>query len=168
MRIFKTAAVKIDPPALWRQLLRQPGAASATPDLIKALNAGVDFTRDLPANSVLLIPDAADLKPGAGTPVGAEQLDELLGDIEAGLKAVVTRASAAFKKAETDHAAIGAALKTAAARRIVDSDPQVKERLESADAQFKADQKRARDTQSQLADMQKLALNEFAQLRKML
>jgi hypothetical protein len=168
MRILKTPDAAIDPQTLWRELLRQPGAASVTPELITALNADVNFKRNLPANSVLLIPDAADLKADVGTPVGADELDALLGDIEAALEAIVTRANAGFKKADTDRAAITAALKSPVAKRIVDGDPEVKKLLQSANAQFKADQKRARDTQSQLADMQKLASNEFARLRKIL
>ena len=168
MRILKTPNAKTDPQALWREILRQPGAASATPDLIKALNADVNFKRDIPANSVLLIPNAADLKEGAGKSVGTDELDALGVDIEAGLKAIVARASAGFKQAEADHAAIGAALKVAAAKRIVDSDPQVKALLESSEAQFKEDQKRAKETQGQLADVQKLASAEFARLRTML
>jgi hypothetical protein len=168
MRLFKTSDAAIEPHVLWRELLTQPGAASATPDLIKALNSHVNLDQPIPPNTVLLIPDAADVKAGAGTGVGSDALDDFLADAEAAVKAMAASASAGFKQVEANHAAIGAAVRPAAVKRIIDSDPQVKKLLESADAQFKADQKLARDTQSQLADMQKRALNEFARLRKML
>ena len=168
MRILKTPNAKTTPQMLWRELLRDPTAASATPDLIKAVNPHLNLTRDVPANSVLLIPEAADLKAGAATPVGAEELDALGADIDAGLRAVGARVSAGVKQLEVDHAAIASALKTAVAKRLVESDPQVKKQLEAADAVFKADQKRAKETQVQLADLQKLAAAEFAGLRKLI
>ncbi len=168
MRIFETPEVAINPQRLWRELLSQPGAASATPDLVRAINRHVNLTGDVPANTVLLIPNAADLKAGAGTPVGAQELDELAGDIATGLKAIATRVAAGVKQAEADHAAVTSALKVATTKRLVESDPQVKKQLESADAAFKADQKHARDQHAQLAEIQKLALSEFARLRGML
>jgi hypothetical protein len=168
MQILKLTSGRMTPDAFWARVLLKPGAASATPDLIKALNAHIDFDRELPANAVLVIPDAADLKAGAGSPVGGDELHDFIASAEAALKAIGAGAAAAFKQADADHAAVAAALKPAAAKRLVESDPELKKRLDAADAQYKADQKRAKDTQSQITAMLKQAPAELERLRKML
>ena len=60
------------------------------------------------------------------------------------------------------------ALKSAAAKRLVESDPLLQKQLAAAEARFKADQKRAAETQEQLDEVQKFALAEFEKLQKML
>lgn len=168
MRVFKTPTVASDPETLLRTLLRQPGVASATLDLIKALNPDVDFTKDLPPATVLLMPDAADLHADTGTAIGAAELNALFSDVEAGLKAIMLRASNGLTALEKNYAAIGTLQKAAATKRIVDVDPQVKTLLQSADAQFKSDQKRVKGTQAQLVEMQKRFSNDVATLRKVI
>jgi uncharacterized phage infection (PIP) family protein YhgE len=168
MRILKMPNASTAPQALWRQLLRDPGAATATADLIRALNSHVNFDRDVPAGTVLLIPDAADVKANAGIGAGSGQVDGLLADVEAALTAIAARVTSGLKQAEAGQAAIAAALKSAPAKRLVDSDPQVNASLETAAAQAKADQKRAKEIQSQLAAIQKQAPAELERLRKML
>lgn len=125
-----------DPQLLWQELLKRAGAASSTPNLVKALNPHLNFDRPLPAGSVLLIPDAADVKAGAGAPVGSEALDALLSDIDAGLTAARRRVRAGVAQREADHAAIASALKPAASKRVIDSDPLLKTQLEAAEAEF--------------------------------
>jgi hypothetical protein len=60
--------------------------------------------------------------------------------------------------------AITSALNSDAAKRVIDSDPLLKQQIEAADAEFQAAQKQAADTDSQLADVHSLALQEFARL----
>jgi len=169
MRIFTTRGdAATDPQALWAELLRRAGTASSTPDLVKRLNPHLNFDRDIPAGSVLFVPEAADTKAGAGTAVGTEDLTALLSDVDAALAATRQRVRSGLAQRDADHAAVAAALKPAAAKRLVDSDPSLKQQLEAADAAFKADQKQAAETESQLAEAHKLAMGEFALLRKLL
>jgi hypothetical protein len=168
MQILKLTGGKMTPDAFWARVLRDPAAASATPDLIKTLNAHIDFDRELPANAVLVLPDAVDVKAGTASPVGAHELHDFIASAEAALRAIGAGAAAAFKQADADHAAIAAALKPAAAKRLLESDPEVRQRLDAADAQYKTDQKRAKDAQSRIAAMLKQAPAELARLRKML
>src|SRR5688572_27443270 len=111
MQILKLTGGRMTPDAFWARVLRNPAAASATPDLIKTLNAHIDFDRELPANTVVLIPDAADLKAGTGSPVGGRELADFIQTAEAALKAIGANAAAAVRQADADHAAIAAALK---------------------------------------------------------
>jgi hypothetical protein len=169
MRIVMTSPDRAtDPQTLWRELSSRPGGPSATPDLVKAFNPHLNFDQPLAAGSVLLIPDAADLKAGAGTAVGGDVLNEVFADVNAGLTATRKRVRDGFAQLEADHAAVASALKSAPSKRLVDSDPLLKKQLQSVDAQFKADQKRATETESQLAEAQKLAIQEFGRLRKLL
>lgn len=168
MRIFVTRADgTTDPDALWRELLKRPGT-TATADAVKAFNAHVRFDRELPAGTVLLIPEAADLKAGAGTAVGVGDINQVIADVDTGLKATSSRARTGFEMRESDHAALAAALKGAASRRLIESDPELKKQLQSVEAGFKADKQRAHETQSQLAELERLAAEEFEKLRKLL
>jgi hypothetical protein len=168
MQILKLTGGKMTPDAFWARVLRDPAAASATPEAIKTLNAHIDFDRELPANTVVLIPDAPDLQAGTGSPVGGRELADFMETAEAALKTIGANATSAVRQVDADHAAVAAAIKPAAAKRLVESDQGVKQRLSEADAQFKADQKRAKDSQAQIAAMLKQAPAEFDRLRKML
>ena len=92
----------------------------------------------------------------------------MLEEVRAGLQATIGRTRAGFARLETDHADVASALKSAASKRIVESDPALKQQLQATLAQVKTDEKRAADTQLQLAELQKLAQAEFAQMSKIL
>ena len=169
MRIFVTRAdAPTDPETFWRELLKRGGASSATPDAVKAFNTHLKFDRPLAPGTAVLIPDAADLKANAGAPVRLDSLDEILADADEGFKAMTARARAGFARIEADHAAVAAALKPAAAKRLIDSDPELKKQIEAAEERFKEEKKRGAETAAQLEEVHKLAMEEFAQLRKRL
>jgi hypothetical protein len=169
MRFFVTRTDgPTEPQAVFREILTRPGVATATPDLVKAFNPHLDFTRPLPAGSVLLIPNTADVKAGAGTTIGAEELRQVLDDVDAGMTRVSERTRAGFEQLEGDRAAVAAALKPAAAKRLVESDPELKKQLDAAEASFKEEKKQASATEAQLAEVHKLAVEEFGRLRKLL
>jgi hypothetical protein len=169
MRIFVTRAeAPTDPETLWRELLKRGGASSTTPDSVKALNAHVKFDRPLEPGTVLLIPEATDLKANAGTPLRVDNIDEIRAETEAGFKATTSRVRGGFERIEADHAAVAAALKTAAAKRVIDSDPELKKQLQAAESRFKEEKKHAAEAESLLEEVRKLAMAEFAQLRKRL
>ena len=91
-----------------------------------------------------------------------------IGAIGAGLRAVNSRFATRVDDLKTDRAAVVAALKTAAVKRLVESDPALQKQLDASEAEFKREQKRITETQAQLSEVQKLALSEFAQLQKLL
>lgn len=149
-------------------LLKSPSAASATLERIKALNPHVaDFQR-LAAGTVLILPDSADLKPGAGSAVGTQGFGDLTQVASSGLRALKARATNLFDTFASDHAAVKDSLKAAAAKRLVESDPLLVQRLKAADAQFKIDQKAAKEKKAQLDEMQKAAEAGFERLLKLL
>ena len=116
------------------------------------------------------MPDAADLHADTGTAIGAAELNALFSDVEAGLKAIMLRASNGLTALEKNYAAIGTLQKAAATKRIVDVDPQVKTLLQSADAQFKEDAaaRESRHRGGYWPTRRNSASAEFARLRTML
>lgn len=167
MRIFITKT-DTDLEALSASLLRRPREASAALDRVMALNPQIEDFQRLRAGTMLILPEEADLEAGVGTAVGSEGLDDMVAELSRGMHAVMIRADSRCEEMKSDHAAVAAAMKSTAAKRLVASDPGLKQQLRAAEAQFKIDQKHAAEAQAQLADVQKMALAEFARLQKML
>jgi hypothetical protein len=149
-------------------LLRAPGDASVTLDRLRALNPQVEDFQRLPAGTVLILPDSPEIKAGAGTLLGADHLSELANDLGSGLKAAVSRSASRVDDLKADRAGVMAALKIAAVKRLVESDPALAKQLHAAETQFKGDQKLAAERQAQLKEVQELAEAEFARLQKLL
>jgi len=153
---------------LGNTLLKDPSATSATLERIKALNPHVaDFQR-LAAGTVLILPDAADLKPDVGSALGAEGFGDLALKASSGIRALATRAANRLDTLVADHAAVKDSLKAAAAKRLVESDPLLVQRLKAVDAQFKIDQKAAKEKKAQFDEIQKAAEEAFKRLLKLL
>ena len=167
MRIFITKT-DTDLAALSSTLLRKPADAGATLDRVRALNPQVEDFQKLAAGTVLILPDTPEIKAGAGTAPGADNLSDLASDLGSGLKAVNSRFASRVDDIKADRAAVTTALKTAAVKRLVDGDPALSKQLTAADAEFKREQKRVAESEAQLAQVQKVALAEFARLQKLL
>jgi len=167
MRIFITKT-DTDLAALSTTLLRKPAEGGVTLDRVRALNPQVEDFQKLAAGTVLILPDTPGIKAGAGTAPGADNLSDLASDLGSGLKAVNTRFASRIDDIKAERAAVTTVLKTAAVKRLVDSDPALSKQLAAADAEFKREQKRVAESETQLAEVQKTALTEFARLQKLL
>ena len=109
-----------------------------------------------------------DLKAAAGTAAGGEELQAFVDEVDSGITAATKRLRTGYERLDADRSAIAAALKGAVVKRVIESDPILKKQLQAAEAQFKADQKRATEAQALLAEAQKLATKELAALQKLL
>lgn len=167
MRILITEKA-MDLPALAASLARNARTAEAALERVKTLNPQIADTRKLAAGTVLLLPDAPELKAGAGEPAGAESLADLGARLRAGLRDLGGRASRLDERLAADHAAVRAALKSATAKRLIEGDPQLQKQLVAAEAQFKADKERAAEMRAQMAEAAKLAEAEFAKWQVLL
>jgi hypothetical protein len=167
MRIFITKT-DTDLQGLGASLLRRSNTASAALERIMALNPQIEDFQRLSAGTVLILPEGPEFKAGAGTAVSGEGFDAIAEELGRGMKAVESRADDRFAALRADHAEVSAAMKSAASRRLIESDPALKKQLQAAEVRFKADQKRAAETQEQLIEVQKFALAEFEKLQKML
>lgn len=153
---------------LLASLVRDKSSASAALERIKALNPQIADAQRLAAGTVLILPESAELKPGAGEPAGGDSLAALGALLHDGLRDVESRMTRGSEALAADHAGVRDALKAAAAKRLVESDPPLKKQLEKAEARFKADQARATEAQKQLEAGKKSALAEFEKVQKML
>jgi hypothetical protein len=167
MRIFITKT-DTDLQALSATLLRKPADPGAALDDVRALNPQIEDFQKLAAGTVLLLPDTASIKATAGTTVGTDNLEDLAADVGSGLKNVNSRFAHRLDDLQADHSTVKAALKTAAVKRLVESDPALAKQLDAAEAEYKREQKRLDETRVALAEVQKTALAEFARLQKLL
>ena len=167
MRIFITKT-DTDLAALSTTLLRKPADAGTALDRVRALNPHVEDFQRLAAGTVLILPDTPDIKAGAGTTIGADTVSDLASDLGSGLKAVNSRFANRVEDLKADRAAVVATVKTAAVKRLVESDPALAKQLEASDTEYKREQKRVAEAEVQLAEVQKIAVAEFARLQKLL
>jgi hypothetical protein len=147
---------------------RSARPARATLERISALNPQLADLSRIAAGTAVILPESADLKPGAGSPVGAELIADLGERLHAGLREMARRGTRHGEQLAADHGAVRDALKTAAAKRLIDGDPVLKKQLAAAESHFKAQQKRAEQSREQVAEATKLAEAEFAKLPKLL
>jgi hypothetical protein len=167
MRIFITKT-DTDLQALSATLLRKPADAGVALERVRALNPQVEDFQKLAAGTVLILPDSPEIKATAGTALGTGNFSDLADDLGSGMKAVNSRFASRLDDLKSDRAGVTAVLKTAAVKRLVESDPALAKQLDAADAQFKREQKRIAETETQLAEVQKAALAEFARLQALL
>ncbi|MET0210863.1 MAG: hypothetical protein ABW220_17600 [Burkholderiaceae bacterium] len=167
MRIFITKT-ETDLQALSATLSRKASGADATFERVAALNPQLANAKKLAAGTVVLLPDSAELKAGVGTAVGMDNLSDLVGEVTKGVKAASGRATSRFESIAADHSAVKDVLKTAAAKKLVESDPLLKQKLAAAETRFKADQKKATETKARFEETQKFAVAEFEKLAKLL
>ena len=166
MRIFVTEK-ETDLETLASSLARSSRAAAAVRERVLALNPQFGDATRIPKGGVLILPDGPDIKAGAGTIVGGVNLGEIADRFGAGARAQVSRAADHLESLTVDRAAVRDVLKSAAAKRLVESDPLLQKQLAAADAEFKAQQKRATEARTEIAELTKAAQAEFARVQKL-
>lgn len=148
---------------------RPAGSSSATLDHLKALNPHVDFNRIEPG-TVLLLPDTPDIRADdkdSHSPDG-DAFDDLVRHVDNGFQAVAARVAKAGDDLSADHGAIAAAAKTAAFKRLVNSDPLLKKQLDEAGEASNTELKKVQEAAKQVEALRKAAGEELAALRQLL
>lgn len=153
-----------------RKLLKAgaSGDLNATPafERLQKLNPHVDFAT-LKPGTVLLLPDIPDLDPDSGETIAGEAFDGLAGDAAAGLKAASARVRAGFASREAERKDVGAVLKSAAIKRLMETDEVLRKQVSEADTRFKADQKEATEALAVLEAAEGALAAEIAVLGKL-
>jgi len=156
--------------AVGAELLRSdatdPAREEVAIDRIRELNPHVDFQR-LESGTVLLLPETAELRAGAGESVGGEAFDGFVGEVHVGLENSGDRIKQGYARIADDRKAVSAALRSAAMKRVVEGDPTLKAQLESADAALREEVRRGTEAQEALAKAQAAALQELADLKRL-
>lgn len=151
---------------LLRSGATDPARGEVAIERIRELNPHVDFER-IEAGTVLLLPEAAEIRAGAGASVGGEAFDGFLGEVHVGLENSGDRIRQGFARIEGDRKSVSAALRGAALKRVMAGDPTLKAQLEAADAALREEVKRGAEAQETLAKAQEAALSELAGLKRL-
>lgn len=156
--------------ALGTQLIGNKTGGSVTLERVKSLNPHVDFNR-LERGTVLLLPDAHELKAGNDKDIRSparDAIDDFSQDAEAGFKVAAERVHNAAEVLNADLSALSAAVKTAAVKGLIDSDPLLKKQLEEAREAGNNEQKGVQEALRQVQALQKMVGEELAALGQML
>ena len=148
-------------------LLGGTGGKEAGLQQLQRLNPHVDIQNIAPG-TVLLVPDRAGLAAGGGSSVSGQAFEGLRTQVLASTAAAAPRVRQGFDALASDRTDVTAVLKTAAVRRVVDGNPDLKPQLDAAAQVFKQDQQRAKDADRALKVMQDGALAELDALAKRL
>lgn len=137
------------------------GAASI--GRLKALNPHLDLNR-LEPGTVLLVPDGIE---GADSVAGAV-FDGLAADVKEGLKAATARVQSTRVKNELLQKDVTAILKSAAFKRVLEGDAELKKQTEAAKTRLQANQATNKRTEESLSALDQLVNEELAVLRNLL
>ncbi|CAG9170119.1 hypothetical protein LMG23992_01469 [Cupriavidus laharis] len=155
--------------ALATRLTGTKTTGSATLERVQALNPHVDFNRIEPG-TVLLLPDAPDLKaPDKDThTLDGDTFEVLVKQTADGFKAASARLREATESFAADRSAVASVVKTAAVKRLIESDPLLKKQLDAAGEEAGAEQKRMQEAAKHLETLEKVASDAWQELGKLL
>jgi len=156
-----------DLPALGARLLGAGAAHEGALQGLQRLNPHVDFGR-LEPGTVLLVPDQPGLCAGESRSVSGEAFDAFEEQVNASVNAAVARVRSGHEALAAQRQEVAALLKSAAVRRLIESDPDLKQELDAAAQVFKQDQQQAKEAEKTMQLLQEQAKAELAALAKLL
>jgi hypothetical protein len=138
---------------------------------IAELNPHIDLnkTKKIPPGAVLILPDEPGIKRGDKGAEGPEKkaYDELGSTIFAGFQAAEERFRKAVEKAEAERAELVAAMKSAIAKRQMESDQSLHKRLGEALATSELRQKELKEAAANLDQLRKSFAEEHKAMEKL-
>jgi hypothetical protein len=144
-------------------------AASALEEL-QALNPHVPLkeANAIPANTVLLVPDAPSFKTSATESVAGGPLEALQKLVRDDLAAAAKRLKAGNAARASQRAEVLSVHKSAAFKKIVERDPELKQQVDDAVKVLKEDQQQATQAEETLEAAMEGTRAELASLAKLL
>jgi hypothetical protein len=139
---------------------------------IEKLNPHVDFKKIEPG-TVLLLPDPPAATGTAGTATEGKSIqgqvfDDLQSEVTKAVEASGARVRRGYEALTEEAKEVNAVLKTAAVKRLVDADPDLKQQADAAAAVFKQDAADAKAADQALRSIQQQATEELGNLAKLL
>ena len=147
----------------WREKIG-PGSVL---EQMKNLNPHVDFT-NIVAGTVLLMPETSDFKDMASASLAGDAFDPLREQMLASVEMATSRVREGYAALLTEHKEVAVVLKSAALKRALESDPDLKPQIEAANQVLKRDQQAAKDAEKSMQTLQEQAAAELASLMQML
>ena len=134
---------------------------------LQRLNPHIDFKK-IEAGTVLFVPDQPGLKKGETNSVSGLVFDEFRAQVSDSIDASATRVREGFARLADERQEINAVLKSAAIKRLLEADPDLKPQLEAALQIFKQDQQDAKNIEKTLKTLQQDALAQLVEVGKLL
>jgi hypothetical protein len=144
------------------QTLSSRLGGAVTINRLKLLNPHLNLDR-LEPGAVLLVPDDVDDTES----VAGAVFDGLAGDLKAGLKAATARVQGTRARRELLQKDVSSILKSAAFKRALDGDAELKRQADAAETRFQADQATGQQTEESLSALEQLVNEELAVLGKL-
>jgi hypothetical protein len=141
--------------------------AKSALESLRALNPHADFTK-LSAGTVLLVPDEPTFKASASDSVPGKALADFEQLVHDGLNSATERLKAGKAARAAERADVTAVFKTAAVKRLLESDAELKQQVADATKGFKEDQQAAEQAEHALTVASKAASAALAAVRKVL
>lgn len=131
---------------------------------LTVLNPHIDLNR-LEPGTVVLLPDAAS---DTGESVTGAVFDSLADNVRRGLKTALARVRTGLADAEASRKEATSAFKTAAFKKALEGDAELKAQAAEVDERFKADQARAKSSLESLSALEDMVSTELERLGKLL
>jgi hypothetical protein len=149
---------------------RRTADPSAALEQVMQLNRHVDLKKGVNAGDVLILPDHPGIKK-TGKDVdhlGARTLQEFAAAASLGFEAAAARVRKAADDAVSEQRVLTESLRSKIAKRQIDSDPALREQLDTAAASSAERQKAIKDAASQVDVLSKSFADELAAMRKLM
>ena len=127
----------------------------------------MDFT-NIVAGTVLLMPETPDFNDTASASLAGDAFDPLREQMLASVEVATSRVREGYAALLTEHKEVAVVLKSAALKRALESDPDLKPQIEAANQVLKRDQQAAKDADKTMQTLQAQAAAELASLMQML
>ena len=158
---------KTDLDGLRARLLGGKAVSDDAIEKLKRLNPHVSFDR-IPAGTVLLVPELPGLRKGETAPVTGDAFDSFRESLLAAVDATRARVRGSYEGVLGQQKEVTAVFKSAAFKRALESDPELREQVEAAAEVFKRDKEQAEEADGVLKEMRQEARDELAALGKLL
>jgi hypothetical protein len=134
---------------------------------LQELNPHLDIN-NLKAGAVILIPDAPNFSATEGDAVGSGTFEDFQQLVRSGLSDAAERLRSGTAARAADRSDVTAALKSAAFKRLLDSDADLRQQIAEATKSFKDEQAQEDQDDKAVAAAAKTILADLAELGKVL
>jgi hypothetical protein len=166
---FKDAATLQD--VIERVVDRRTADPAAVINRVAELNPHIDLSKKkkIPPGAVLILPDEPGIRRGDKKTESREKLayDALGSAVFAGFEAAAKRVGSTVEAAEAERAELVAAMKSAIAKRQMESDPALHKQLGEALATAERRQKERKEAAANLDALQKTIAEELKAMEKL-
>jgi hypothetical protein len=139
------------------------GQRESALEALRRANPHVDL-QNLRQGTVLLLPNTPAFKASAGTSVFEHAVDDFADLVKTGLDAAFERANAAREQRVAENTEISKTLKTAAFKRALENDPELRREGESAAEELKKDSEESVQSVKLIGETRDRALDALKKL----